>query len=239
MTDKYLDYIKNEPVEQQRYLTLKSTLSGISEIIAGKRILDFGASYALTTCALLESGAKQVIGVEPDRQRVERGNVILEDIGYASLASIRHVEDTTKLPFADADFDIVIANAVLEHIPPPRTPYIRDMWRVLSKNGYLIVNETPNKYFPIDKHTTGLWFVPWLPSLAARRYAIFRNRFSRNQDWNTSGWRGISYYEIVKGLDSAYKYLPEEERIRHKILSFVGLPSSLIDPYPLFIFEKM
>ena len=59
MTDKYINYIQSEPVEQQRYLTLKKSLSCISEHIVGKRVLDFGASYALTTCALLEIGAKQ------------------------------------------------------------------------------------------------------------------------------------------------------------------------------------
>jgi len=239
MTDKYLEYIKHEPVEQQRYLTLKTTLSSISELIEGKRILDFGASYALTTCALLETGAKQVIGIEPDMHRVERGNVILNDLAYDSQASLQHIENTAKLPFEDASFDVVIANAVLEHIPSPRTPYIREMWRLVSKGGYLIINETPNKYFPIDKHTTGLWFVPWMPSNVARRYAIFRNKFSCDQDWKTSGWRGIGYYEITKALNSPYKFMPEKKRIRHKVLTSIGLPSSLIDPYPFFIIQNI
>jgi ubiquinone/menaquinone biosynthesis C-methylase UbiE len=67
------------------------------------------------------------------------------------------------LPFEDEEFDTVLPNAVLEHIPQPRDARIRDLWRVLKSGGVLIINETPNKYFPKETHTTGLWFNHWLP----------------------------------------------------------------------------
>ena len=238
MKDPYLNYVKNEPIEQGRYLTLKETLSSISDVFSGKRVLDFGASYALTTCALLELGAEQVIGIEPDRQRVERGNEIIRDLGIESVASIEHIEDTANLPFDDRSFDTVIANAVLEHIPQPRNSYIREMWRVLKTDGNLIINETPNKYFPVDKHTTGLWFVPWLPSSIARRYALFRKQFPAENDWATSGWRGIGYYELAGALEPPYEYIPEQSKARHRLLTMAGLPAALFDPYPLFVFRK-
>jgi hypothetical protein len=112
------------------------------------------------------------------------------------------------------------------------------MWRVLKTGGGLIINETPNKYFPIDKHTTGLWLVPWLPSSIARRYAILMKRFPEENDWATSGWRGVGYYELTAAMDSQYEYHPESSRGRHRLLSMVGLPAALLDPYPLFIFRK-
>ncbi len=187
---------------------------------------------------MLELGASHVVGIEPDKQRVERGNAIIKDLGFESAASIEHIENTATLPFDSRSFDTVIANAVLEHIPQPRTPYIREMWRVLKTDGNLIINETPNKYFPIDKHTTGLWFVPWLPSSIARQYSLFRKAFQIENDWATSGWRGIGYYELAKALEPPYEYIPEQARARHKLFTMVGLPSALIDPYPVFIFRK-
>ena len=238
MEDKYINYLKDDHIEKQRYLTLKKSISGFSEHISGKKILDFGASYALTTCALLECGAERIYGVEPDKERVARGNSILEELGLESVASIQHVKDTANLPFDDGSFDAVIANAVLEHIPQPRTSYIREMWRVLKVGGSLIVNETPNKYFPVDTHTTGLWFVPWLPLSIARRYALFRKHFQEGGDWATSGWRGIGYYELAGALEPPYERIQEKSRARHRLLSMVGLPAALIDPYPIFIFRK-
>jgi SAM-dependent methyltransferase len=190
-------------------------------------------------CALLELGARYVLGVEPDEQRVLRGRSVLKELGYQQRATLEHVPDTTHLPLADESVEVVVANAVLEHIPPPRVPHIRELWRVLAPGGHLIVNETPNKYLPKDFHTTGLWFVPWLPQEIARRYAIWRGRFSPNADWPSSGWRGVGYYEILSALTPAYQYLPETSRCRHRLLARLGLPSSLIDPYPTLIFRKL
>ena len=69
MKDPYLNYLKNRPIEQERYLTLKETLSSISDVFSGKRVLDFGASYGLTTCILLRLGARYRTGEASRRAR--------------------------------------------------------------------------------------------------------------------------------------------------------------------------
>lgn len=239
MAGSFLEYVKDDRVEQQRYLTLREVLSSFAGLFAGRRVLDFGASYALSTCALLELGAREVLGLEPDEARVLRGQQILRDLGYDNRATLEHMRDTRRLALADACVEVVIANAVLEHIPPPRLPYVRELWRVLGPGGYLIINETPNRYLPVDFHTTGLWFVPWLPSAVARRYAVWRGRFSPEADWASSGWRGVGFYEVVAGLTAPYQYLPEQSHWRHRLLARLGLPASLIDPYPTLVFKKL
>ena len=235
----YLDYLKEEPIEYERLLTLRRTLESLKIHLSGRCILDFGASYGLSACAYLEAGASRVVGVEPDAARVERGTAIIEELGLSDRIVLSHTSSTDKLSFMDASFDVVFANAVLEHIPSPRAPFIREMWRVLIPGGNLIINETPNKYLPIDFHTTGgLWFVPWLPKNLARRYAILRGRFRKDRDWDHSGWRGVGYYEITKALGRNYRAIPEMSRRRHRLLAKLHLPSGLFDPYPQLIFEK-
>jgi len=238
-SSSYLDYLKEEPIEYERFLTLRRTLESLKTLLSGRCILDFGASYGLSACAYLEAGASRVVGVEPDAGRVERGIEIIQELGLSDRIVLSHTSSTDRLPFANALFDVVFANAVLEHIPQPRAPYISEMWRVLKPSGHLIINETPNKYLPIDFHTTGgLWFVPWLPKNLARRYAILRGRFRRDKDWDHSGWRGVGYYEITKALGRNYRAIPEMSHRRHRFLAKLHLPPGLLDPYPQLVFEK-
>lgn len=240
MTQSFETLMGVSATEKDRYLTLKETLEGWRHLFCNRRVLDFGASYGLSMCALLELGASKVIGVEPDWERVKQGREIFRELGISSKALLLHTPCTTGLPFADSSLDMVLANAVLEHIPQPRLPILQEMWRVVAPGGYLMINETPNKYLPIDFHTTnGLLLVPWMPSELARRYAIWRRRFSEQDNWETSGWRGAGYYEISRAIGVEYKLVPEILRFRHRILNVLGIPPSLFDPYPTLVFQKL
>ena len=66
MTISYLDYLKDDPIEYERFLTLRRTLENLKTFLAGRSVLDFGASYGLSACAYVEAGASRVVGVEPD-----------------------------------------------------------------------------------------------------------------------------------------------------------------------------
>jgi SAM-dependent methyltransferase len=236
-TDVFLRCV-GDPKERGRYRTLKETLAQHRALFAGRRVLDFGASHGPGICALMELGAAEVVGVEPVAEWVEAGQPILAAGGWGDRVRLLHVPDTRTLPFPDAHFDLVLVNAVLEHIPQPRGAHIREIWRVLRPGGHLLVNETPNKYLPKDVHTTGLWWVPWLPNEAARRYAVRRGRFRADGDWESSGWRGLGYYELVRALGTPYRLLPERSRPRHRLLTRLGLPASLLDPYPTWVLRK-
>ncbi|HET9986313.1 MAG TPA: class I SAM-dependent methyltransferase [Longimicrobiales bacterium] len=235
----FLERVAYDPSEIQRYTTLKRTLKPLGFLYAGARVLDFGASHGLGICALLELGAAEVVGVEPDAERVAAGKEILDAGGFGPRATLLHVRDTRHLPFPDASFDMVLVNAVLEHIPQPRGEYIAEVWRLLRPGGHLMVNETPNKYLPVDVHTTGLWWVPWLPARLARRYAILRGRYREHGEWASSGWRGLGYYELIASLRGRFHLIPERSRPRHRLLSRLRLPASLLDPYPNWVLRKI
>jgi SAM-dependent methyltransferase len=235
--DVFLECV-SDPKERRRYQTLKETLEPLRPLFAGKRVLDFGSSHGPAVCAMLQMGAAEVIGVEPAAEGVRAGEKILAAGGFGRRAALLHVPDTRVLPFPSASFDMVLVNAVLEHIPQPRGEYIREIWRVLRPGGYLMVNETPNKYLPRDVHTTGLWWVPWLPKRVARRYSLMRGRFRADAPWESSGWRGLGYRELVSALEGPFTLIPERVRPRHRLLSRLGLPASIFDPYPNWVIRK-
>jgi SAM-dependent methyltransferase len=166
------------------------------------------------------------------------GNEYLGRIGVWGKATLHHTPDTSKLPFTSASMDLVIANAVFEHIPQPRDAYLRECWRLLRPGGHLIINETPNKYVPLEMHTTKLWFNHWLPSSWAFARAKRRGRYKGDwAKWPSSGWRGCGYWELRRCLPGA-TLVPEKSRLRHRVLTRLGLPASLIDPYPCWVWRK-
>jgi SAM-dependent methyltransferase len=222
-------------VEQVRYENAARAFHAIRSLLS-EPVLDFGASSGLSMIALHSIGLSDVYGVEPAKPRVESGRRILGEAGM-DPNRLLWVENTSKLPYPDGAFRTVLANAVLEHIPQPRGAYIRELWRVLAPGGHLIVSETPNKYLPLDYHTTHLWGVPWLPKRLSRAYAIWRGRYDLRRDWEHSGWRGLGYYELIRPLRD-YRLVPERSAPRHRWLTRLGLPASLLDPYPCWVLQK-
>src|SRR5262245_61842963 len=236
--DPLLPLLSSE-MERGRYVTILETLSDWKGLFAGRRALDFGASWGTSLIALIRMGAAEVVGVEPSLSRVERGRTFIAQAAPETKSLLLHTPDTTALPFADADFDFILAYGVFEHIPQPRDRYIHEAWRVLRPGGHLMLAETPNKYFPREGHTTGLWFNHWLPREFAHRRAVRRGRFDPNRtDWESSGWRGLGYFELVKPI-SGYKLIPERTRRRHRLISMFGIPASLIDPGPIWVLQKL
>lgn len=237
MTDRMLELLPSE-TERARYRTLLEALAGRQALFSGRRVLDFGASWGTSAVALAHLGAAEVVGVEPNLSRIEQGRTLIARATPEAKVSLVHTPDTAALPFVDGEFVFILANGVLEHIPQPRHRYLRELWRVLSPGGHLMISETPNKYFPKEVHTTSLWFNHWLPCGLAHRRAVRRGRFSASRtDWDSSGWRGLGYFELVRPLDG-YRLISERTKLRHRILSRLGIPASLIDPGPIWVFQK-
>ena len=72
--------------------------------------------------------------------------------------------DACALPFADAAFDIVFSNAVVEHVGDRKRQrlFVSEALRV----GRRVFLTTPNRWFPVELHTR-LPLVHWLPDPAA------------------------------------------------------------------------
>jgi hypothetical protein len=79
--------------------------------------------------------------------------------------------DGLSLPFWDQTFDLVISNAVIEHVggASEQAAFIAEHQRV----GRAIIITTPNRWFPIESHTRTI-VRHWSPRWRARRHEFTR-----------------------------------------------------------------
>ena len=80
---------------------------------------------------------------------------------YPRVRAVRY--DGRVFPFEDRSFDVVWANAVLEHVGDfdRQVEFVKEMRRV----GDALFFSTPNRGFPLELHTY-LPFLHWLPKSA-------------------------------------------------------------------------
>jgi glycosyltransferase involved in cell wall biosynthesis len=138
---------------------IASTLFEVVDL-EGAAILDdgCGSGYIAAHLAVLVGPHGSVVGVDQvdERQTSE---------GYQF-----HLLDGGVLPFADASFDIVVSNHVLEHVgsPTDQRSYLREIRRVLRPGGWLYL-AVPNKYRLVEAHYR-LPVLSWLPQGAADQF---------------------------------------------------------------------
>lgn len=78
------------------------------------------------------------------------------------------IYDGLKLPYADASFDFVFSQQVLEHVAPSAIDsYYSEEARVLVTGG-IAYHQVPHRLVPYDSHTR-TWFVHYLPLPVAQR----------------------------------------------------------------------
>jgi SAM-dependent methyltransferase len=107
-------------------------------------------------------GIAHFIATNPDI-RCEVTSVDVVDLRLVHDTFEFHLVQGTTLPFADASFDVVITNHVIEHvgIAADQLAHLRECRRVLVPDGrgYLSV---PNRWMTVEPHFH-LPFLSWLP----------------------------------------------------------------------------
>src|SRR5262245_10669268 len=236
----------------------------------GLSVLEVGCSAGHVTEYLDEQAA--VGGVwtfDVDGAFAEITRLKVEELGLAKVRDVLHLTDseTTRLPFADGAFDLVLAVGVIEHLPARgRHRYVDEYYRVLRPGGHIAVLDTPNRLFPLETHSIGLPGVQWLPPRAAFAYArAFRGGRLRGvpfAEFDAAAWRNASWREIRPSRGAAaladvteeagygWRFFRETARspLRRAALPALGLaaaalaaadrPRSLALPYFNVVFRR-
>lgn len=206
----FRDEIERSENPEYIYNSIKYLIDGFNIDLSGKKILDFGSgagAFGLNLCRL---GATEIIGVDVDERLLEIAQSRFNDF-YNNDSVFNKIEFINKkqgLPFLTESFDIVWAHAVMEHVLPQERQYVlSELWRVLKKDGLLIIDSTPNRLWPKEHHTTGLYFLNYLPlNLACYLARKLSNRVPSKQSVQTllkRGIRGCTYWEISRELQGA------------------------------------
>ncbi|MEX2644248.1 MAG: class I SAM-dependent methyltransferase [Acetobacterales bacterium] len=178
--------------------------------LPNSHVLDFGSGKGAFAVRLFHLGARRVTGVEVDPEKVELSRRFMADLtddGFA-FHRIDFLDGSNRLEFDDGAFDIVWANAVLEHVlPDERVHVLRECWRLTRPGGHFVISATPNRWWIQESHTTKLMFVNYLPlRLAhwlARRYARTVPADEPLETTLSRGFRGLSYWEVRRALPEA------------------------------------
>jgi SAM-dependent methyltransferase len=100
-------------------IVINGTIYDLKEICRGKKVVDIGCGQGLNRL-IVESVGGECVGVEP-----------FEGGAHTVVA------DAQDLPFEDASFDVVIMDAVLEHIPDASKAF-SEVGRILKTDGVFV-----------------------------------------------------------------------------------------------------
>jgi ubiquinone/menaquinone biosynthesis C-methylase UbiE len=103
-------------------------------------VLDVGTGTALIPIEIArrQSGIRiTAVDLAAPMLQLAQKNVIREGLG--ERIKLDHV-DAKQLPYSAAEFDAVISNSIIHHIPEPRNVF-REMVRVVRPDGWLFIRD--------------------------------------------------------------------------------------------------
>ena len=127
------------------------------------RVLDLGCGSGPWLVRWRERGAVPY-GVDFDTTLAQRARTRPE---LADPPPSIYVADATRLPLADATFDVITLNSLLEHVPDWRA-VLAESARVLAPGGVLVLHTT-NRWHPRQGEVRSFPFYPWLPDPVMER----------------------------------------------------------------------
>lgn len=128
----------------------------------GCTALEFGCNYGASGIVLARLGA-QVTGVDVDAGNVRLAQANIAMHGADQAMTALHVSDTRTMPFGNGQFDLVIANSVLEYVAPEQLDDVMaEIHRVLKPGGGMLVLGTASRLAPREVHS-GRWLVNYVP----------------------------------------------------------------------------
>lgn len=190
---QYEEWVKGTFIRP--YVLLRNTIVPLMKTVPLQDlfILDNGCGSGSST-VMLSSQNASVIGLDIQVERIKIAKLRAK---YHNVNPEFILGDAKMLPFQDGVFDLCSCIALIEHIDEGRDRCLRESFRILRKGGTLAITNTPNRLCPKDYHTTGLWFIPYMPKKLAHKYALFRGRIISEKSLEM----GSTYWEIVASLN--------------------------------------
>lgn len=163
---------------------LRKSFAGFDELISGKDVLDFGCGDGFQAVAMVEAGARSVLGVDIAAQRVENAR--------AFAAGNPHVRFEQHI--GDAKVDVIVSQDAFEHLDDPRAS-LEELRRALRPGGRILLSFGPPWYSPYGAHMYHFSDLPWMNILFSER-TVMRVRSVYQDDGRVSYAPGLNRMTI-------------------------------------------
>lgn len=171
--------------------------------LAGKRVLEFGCGIG-TYMREIRRFTPSVFGFDIEIERLRQGS----QRGVVGLVGAVG----ERLPFANATFDVVFSNEVLEHVQDDRQA-CHEMARVLRIGGRAVIFapnrlyffETHGIYWRGEYHFGNKLFVNWLPDKLRDGLAPHVRAYTTRQLqslFDGAAMRVVSHTQVYPGFDN-------------------------------------
>jgi cyclopropane fatty-acyl-phospholipid synthase-like methyltransferase len=130
-------------------LALTDELAELTELSAGKRLLDAGCGRGASTIHLAESTGCDAVGLTLESDGVKRGNTLAEAKGLSK--QVRFVQDDIlHVDTAMGEFDVVLMECVLSTLEQ-KPESLRQLFRMTKPGGYIALTDvTISEELPVE-----------------------------------------------------------------------------------------
>ncbi len=185
----YADHGKQWPIDAALDLLIRE-YPNFSEIVNGKRIVDFGCGNGYQTIALAQRFNCRVTGIESN-SRTLKNAIDLAD-SYDMDSSIVSFKDRIG-PDMLGLYDVVISQNSFEHFSEPEKVF-REMKSLLKSSGKLLITFGPPWLAPYGSHMQYFCKVPWVNVLFSES-AVMKARSHFRSDG------AKKYQDVESGLN--------------------------------------
>lgn len=178
--------------------------------IKGLNVLEFGCNFGASSIVLAQMGAN-VTAVDVDQDYINLAKKNAAQYELQDKINFIYVEDTQTLPLESAEFDLVIANSVLEYVPHQiLNNVLIEIDRVLKVGGDLQVLGTSSRLAPKEVHEE-TWLINYLPRSLDK--FLFKENAPSRGIWPWELTSTLSNYKNKDHTNNSSEYLLARKKI--------------------------
>jgi SAM-dependent methyltransferase len=166
---------------------------------ANLKLLDFGAGWGRIMRLFLRTiTPKNLYGIDVDERLVAAGRDLLPGVNFEQLVS------GGPLPYADGQFDVVVANSVFSHLSLDfHLFYIKELARVTRSGGLMLATTLSHRHWQsgVGSEKTKAWLSGIFPDLRAVQESLSKEEFVHG---DTHRWPGYGMTYIPDGWAAAH-----------------------------------
>lgn len=180
-------------------------------------VLDLACGSGHQTLAWAERGFR-VAGIDFDRDLLSAGRERLRRATGDTITARWTCGDATQLPYADASFDVVFNNSLLEHVPAWQQ-VLSETARVLRQGGVFVMYTT-NRTCPLQQEVNHFPFYSWLPDPIQRRVLAWIMEHRRDMV-NFTDFPAVNWFTFG-GMSRAFRHVGLEPLDRLDLMARRG-----------------